>query len=71
MFFRRGDAEDDDRLPAKIAIFTVGALLALVGMILQNDWVVGVAALVLAGGIFIRFAPRRDPSDDPQDRSQG
>lgn len=69
MFFRRGGGEEDDRLPEKIAIFTIGALLALVGMILQNDWVVGAAALVLAGGIFIRFAPRRDPPDDRQERS--
>lgn len=69
MFFRREGREDDDRLTEKIALFTVGALLALVGMILQNDWVVGVAALVLAGGIFIRFAPRRDPPDDRQERS--
>lgn len=66
MFFRRGDRYDD-RLPAKIAIFTVGALLALVGMILQNDWVVGAAAVVLAAGILIRFASRADTSDDDQE----
>ena len=70
MFFRRGDAYDD-RLPAKIAIFTVGAVLALVGMILQNDWVVGAAAVVLAAGIFIRFAPRPDVSDEDREPPPG
>ena len=66
MFFRRGDTYDD-RLPAKIASFTVGALLAIVGMILQNDWVVGAAAVVLAAGILIRFAPRPDDADDERE----
>lgn len=66
MFFRRGGREEDDRLSEKIAIFTVGALLALLGMVLGNDWIVGVAALVLAAGVVIRFASRRAPSDDEQ-----
>lgn len=68
MFFRRGGAEEDDRLAEKIAIFTVGALLALLGMAIGNDWVVGAAALVLVAGIVIRFAPGRAPSDDERGR---
>lgn len=70
MFFRRG-IRDDAWLPAKIALFSVGALIAVVGMLLQSDWVIGIAGLVLAAGILIRFVPRPDgderdePGDEP------
>lgn len=63
MFFRRG-IRADQWLSAKIALFTAGALLAVVGMVLRNDWVIGSAGLVLAAGIALRFLPRHEGGDD-------
>lgn len=63
MFFRRG-VRNDEWLSARIALFTAGALLAVVGMVLRNDWVIGAAGLVLAAGIAVRFIPRGDEPDD-------
>lgn len=62
IFFRRG-ARDDGRLPVKIALFTVGALLAVVGMALRNDWVVTAAAVVLGAGILVRLLPADGPEN--------
>lgn len=58
MFFRRGVSEDDRFLRAKLWIFSAGAILALVGMGLQNDWLIGGAGLVLAAGIVLRLVGR-------------
>lgn len=60
MFFRRGVADDGRWLQAKLWIFSIGALLALVGMFLENDWVIGGAGLVLATGLLLRFLDRGD-----------
>lgn len=54
MFFRR-DRSDDDWLQIKMGIFAVGAVLALLGMGLGNDWLVGAAALVLLSGVALRL----------------
>jgi hypothetical protein len=59
VFFRRGVSEDDRFLQAKLWIFSTGAILALVGMGLQNDWLIGVAGLILAAGIVLRLVGRR------------
>ena len=58
MFFRRG-VSDDGWLQVKLWLFSIGALLALVGMFLENDWVIGGAGLVLLAGFALRFLPRR------------
>ncbi len=63
MFFRR-TTRDDPRLPAKIALFTVGALVAIIGMILENDWVIAAAAVILLAGIALRFVGRPDNEED-------
>ncbi|MFO7894967.1 MAG: hypothetical protein R6U63_14740 [Longimicrobiales bacterium] len=60
MFFRRGVGGDDRWLQAKLWIFSIGALLALVGMFLENDWLIGGAGLVLAAGLVLRFLDRGD-----------
>ena len=59
MFFRRG-VSDDGWLQLKLWLFSIGALLALVGMFLENDWVVGAAGVVLLAGFLLRFAPGPD-----------
>lgn len=54
MFFRR-DRSDDEWLQVKIGIFSVGAVLALLGMGLGHDWLIVAAAVVLASGVVLRF----------------
>lgn len=70
MFFRRG-VRDDGHLPTKIALFTVGALIALVGMALRNDWVIGLAGIVLAAGFLLRFIPGGDDGSDAEGPDHG
>lgn len=41
----------------KVRIFTAGAILAVVGMYLDERWMTGAAIVVLLGGFFIRFLP--------------
>lgn len=64
MFFRRGVADDDPWLGPKLWIFGIGALLALLGMALENDWLIGAAGVVLAAGIGLRFLRRRSEEPD-------
>ncbi len=45
----------DPHLEGKIVLFTVGAGLALLGMYLENRWVVGAAIGLLAVGLLLRF----------------
>lgn len=41
----------------KVRIFTAGAILAVVGMYLEERWMTGAAIVVLLAGFFIRFLP--------------
>lgn len=70
MFFRRRSEGDDRWLMVKLWMFGFGAALAVLGMVFENDWLIGAAALVLAGGVVLRFVPRTprgrtNGSDDP------
>lgn len=71
MFFRRGVADDDPWLRAKLWIFSIGALVALAGMLLENDWVIGVAGIILAAGIVLRFVKRPDGEGDGRGATDG
>lgn len=66
MFFRRGVADDDAWLQAKLWLFSIGALVALVGMLLENRWLIGAAALVLAAGMILRFVPATGGREDEE-----
>jgi hypothetical protein len=67
MFFRRGVADDDPWLRPKLWLFSVGALLALLGMGLENGLLIGAAAAVLIAGLALRFVkPRPDEEDAPE-----
>ena len=44
----------------KVRAFAAGATLALGGMYLGKQWLVGVAIVVLAGGMALRFLPERE-----------
>lgn len=65
MFFRRGISHDE-WLQVKLWLFGTGAILALLGMALHNDWLMGLAGLVLAAGILLRFLNRDDSGDLPE-----
>jgi hypothetical protein len=60
VFFRRGATDRDDPwLTAKLWVFTLGAVAALTGMLLENGWIMALGAALLAAGILLRFVPRR------------
>jgi hypothetical protein len=62
---RRGP---DRWLNVKVAIFCLGAGIALVGIASETKWVVNVAIGVLAIGFLMRFLPRdRDTPTEPED----
>lgn len=61
MFFRRDAAGEDRWLPVKIAIFVVGAVLAVAGIAFHQDWVVWAAVIVLAVGVLLRALGDRGP----------
>ena len=63
MFFRRGVARNDRWLEAKMWLFSIGALTALIGMLLENDWVMGAAAIFLLAGFLLRFVAGSDDAD--------
>jgi hypothetical protein len=71
VFFRRGVPGDDPWTTEKIWIFTVGALLAMVGMLLDDRWIMGAAALLLLGGVLLRFVPRGTAGGEDGDADGG
>ena len=48
---------DHSWLEWKIRLFSVAAVLSLVGIYFDERWVIGAAIMVLALGIVLRFAP--------------
>ena len=50
------------RLEWKVAVFTVGAVMALTGIYFEERWLTGTAILVLVAGAFWPF-PRRTDSE--------
>ncbi len=70
MFVRRGETTGR-WLGARMSAFSLGAVLALLGMALGRDWLVVVAGVVLLAGVLLGLAARRldqraapTPSDD-------
>ncbi len=51
----------------KTRIFAVGAVVALVGMYLNNLYVTGTALALLLGGVALRFVP--EPRTQSEDES--
>lgn len=47
--------QPDAWLPLKAALFVTGALAAVVGMALRQDWLVTAAVVPLALGVGLRF----------------
>jgi hypothetical protein len=64
LFFRRGVPGGDDAwVTEKIWIFTIGALVAMVGMLLDHRGLMALAALLLLVGVLLRFVPRGGGGD--------
>ena len=53
-----------DYLVWKVRIFTVGAVLAMVGMYREERWMTGAAILVLLLGFVLRFLPGMSADDE-------
>jgi hypothetical protein len=49
----------------KTRIFFAAALVAFVGMYLNNPWVTGTALVMLFVGMLLRFLPEADASEEP------
>lgn len=43
----------------KMALFAIGAAIALIGIGTETEWLVTVAIVVLAIGVLLRFLPAR------------
>lgn len=58
MIFRpdRRQRGEDRYLPHKTLIFAVGAALGIAGIAFESGWLVYAAIVVLALGVFLRFA---------------
>ena len=65
MFFRRGVSGEDAWLQAKIWLFSIGAMVALLGMGLENDWLIGAAGIILLIGFVLRFFDRGGEEEEP------
>ena len=50
----------------KMRIFAVAAVIALVGMYLDNPYVTGTALALLLVGVALRFVPERRTSSPPE-----
>lgn len=61
MFFDR-DRRAGRYLEWKVRLFSVAAVLAVVGIYLDNRWMTGSAAVLLLAGVLVRFLP---PDSDP------
>jgi hypothetical protein len=72
VFFRRSKVGDDPWLTQKMWIFTAGAGVALLGMLMDASWLIAIGALLLAAGIALRFVPRRtDQSPEAAQSPEG
>lgn len=61
---RRSRKGPDPHLDRKVALFGVGAVLAMAGIGLEASWLVGLAILVLAVGVGLGLFPRSGSSGE-------
>jgi len=55
--FADRSGQSDRHLEWKVRIFSVAAVLVLVGIYLEERWMTGVAIVVLAGAMLLRLVP--------------
>ena len=51
----------DGSLEWRVGLFSVAAVLALVGMYFEQRWMTGTAIVVLLAGMLVRWVPPRHP----------
>ncbi|HEX7119392.1 MAG TPA: hypothetical protein VF212_11420 [Longimicrobiales bacterium] len=49
----------DPYLRLKTVLFILGAIVGLVGIAMENDWLVGIGIAILAAGVALRALARR------------
>ena len=66
MIFRpsRDKRGPDVFLAAKVGIFVLGAVVALIGIATDTSWVITLAIAILLVGFALRFAKPRDTDND-------
>lgn len=62
--FHRRSGSDGRHLQWRMALLGLGALVALLGMGLQRDWMVNVALGILIVGFGLRFLPGGESRED-------
>lgn len=55
----------------RVRLFGAGAILAVVGMAADAEWLVNVAIVVLVVGFSLRFVPERGGEGDEADDGEG
>jgi len=70
---RRSREGPDPHLEMKVILFFVGAVLALAGIKLDSSLLVGLAIVILMGGVALRLIPEKEPpaEDSPTDQDGG
>jgi hypothetical protein len=66
LFGDRG-RRDDGLLEWKVRLFSVAAGIAVVGIYLDERWMTGLALVLLAGGMLLRFVSDRQSSPEGDD----
>jgi len=64
IFVRRGRRGPDPYLDWKVRSFFLAAILALVGIAAESSLFVGLAIVVLVGGLALRILPNREEGGD-------
>lgn len=75
LFFADRNRRSDEYpwLPWKVRAFTIGAVLAVVGMVREDNRIIAAATVVLAIGFLLRFLPSGKgvkESDDKADETE-
>ena len=68
-FLLSRSTRDHSWLEWKIRLFSVAAVLSLVGIYFDERWVIGAAIMVLALGMVLRFVPGSDLRDREEDHN--
>ena len=69
IFLDRSRRGKDPYLKLKMALFWMGAALALLGIGLESSLLVNVAIAVLLGGFLLRFLPSSSSSSDDDEHA--
>lgn len=69
LFMDRTHRGPDPWLKWKVRLFQVGAVLAVIGMVAEENWVVAAGTVVLAVGFSLRFVPHPSRKEEEVEES--